>query len=55
MRFEWDEFKNQKNIRERNLDFADAMEMFDHPMLIELSSANIYSEDRYTGFAFIQK
>jgi uncharacterized DUF497 family protein len=55
MRFEWDELKNQANIRKRNLDFADATEMFDHPMLIELDRRTAYPEARSIGFGFIQK
>ena len=29
MRFEWDEQKRQRSIRERNLDFLDARRLFD--------------------------
>ena len=34
MRFEWDDAKNQVNIRKHGLDFADAWEIFNMPMLI---------------------
>jgi len=33
--FEWDEDKNQENIRKHGLDFADAWEIFEAPMLTE--------------------
>ncbi|QKL01232.1 hypothetical protein GEV39_07285 [Pseudomonas sp. NY5710] len=33
MFFEWDEAKNQINIRKHGIDFADVPEMFNHPML----------------------
>jgi uncharacterized DUF497 family protein len=35
MRFEWDERKNRINIRKHGLDFADAEEMFMHPLLVQ--------------------
>ena len=33
MRFEWDEQKNLLNIRKHGVDFQDAVEIFEHPML----------------------
>ncbi|PXX42579.1 ribonuclease toxin BrnT of type II toxin-antitoxin system [Undibacterium pigrum] len=33
MRFEWDENKNQINIRKHGIDFSDAADIFKHPML----------------------
>lgn len=33
MRFEWDEAKNEENIRKRGIDFADVVDIFNHPML----------------------
>ena len=32
MNFEWDEDKNQENIRKHGLDFADAWEIFEAPV-----------------------
>jgi len=46
MRFEWDEKKNKANIKKHGLDFADAPEMFDHPMLVSLDTRYDYDEDR---------
>ena len=34
MKFEWDENKNELNIEKHGLDFEDAAEIFDSPMLI---------------------
>ncbi|EMR45199.1 hypothetical protein C206_21884 [Pseudomonas putida TRO1] len=31
MFFEWDEGKNQSNIRKHGIDFADVPDMFNHP------------------------
>ena len=54
MKFEWDEGKNQTNIRKRGLDFTDAPEMFDGPMLIGVDNRQDYGEDRYIGFGLVQ-
>jgi uncharacterized protein len=54
MKFEWDEGKNQTNIRKRGLDFADAPEMFDGPMLISVDDREDYGEERYIGFGLVQ-
>lgn len=54
MKFEWDEAKNEANIRERRLDFADAVEMFDGPMLTKPDTRKDYSEIRQIGFGYVQ-
>ena len=54
MDFEWDERKNNRNIKERGVDFADAGEMFDGPMLIEPDDRRDYEEIRYIGLGYIR-
>lgn len=49
VRFEWDERKNEENIRKHGWDFADAPEIFDTPMLVRLDNRVDYGEDRWTG------
>jgi uncharacterized protein len=49
MNFEWDEQKNKENIRRRSLDFVDASEIFNHPMLVQLDTRYDYGEDRWIG------
>ncbi len=49
MRFEWDEWKNEQNIRKHGLDFADAPEIFNAPMLVRLDDRMDYGEDRWLG------
>ncbi len=53
MNFEWNEQKNKKNIRRRGLDFADASEVFKHPMLVQLDIRYDYGEDRWVGIGVI--
>jgi hypothetical protein len=52
MKFDWDEAKNEKNIRERGLDFTDACEMFDAPMLVLPDTRKDYGEIRHIGFGY---
>jgi uncharacterized protein len=33
MKFEWDEVKNRLNIQKHGIDFKDAADIFNHPML----------------------
>ena len=49
MRFEWDEKKNNENIRKHGLDFADAWQVFENPLLSKLNDRGNYGEDRWIG------
>jgi uncharacterized protein len=51
--FEWDEEKNQENIRKHSLDFADAWEIFEAPMLAALDTKTDYGEHRWTAIGFL--
>lgn len=53
MRFEWNEKKNRTNIRERNLDFADARKVFQRPVLRRLDTREEYGEDRWIGIGLL--
>ena len=54
MKFEWDEEKNKENILKHELDFADAWEIFDAPMLTNLDTREDYGEDRWIGISFLK-
>jgi uncharacterized DUF497 family protein len=45
--FEWDEDKNQENIRKHGFDFNDAWKIFEGPLLLDLDSRTDYGEDRW--------
>lgn len=49
VKFEWDENKNRINIKKHGVDFADVVEIFDHPMLTALDERADYGEDRWIG------
>ena len=53
MRFEWDEDKNAENIRKHGLDFADAWQVFQNPMLVKLDDREDYSEDRWIAIGIM--
>ncbi|HSK70340.1 MAG TPA: BrnT family toxin [Pyrinomonadaceae bacterium] len=54
MEFEWDEDKNRENIRKHDLDFADAWQIFDAPMLIEIDNREDYGEERFIGIGLLK-
>ncbi len=44
--FEWDEVKNQVNIRKHGIDFRDAVRLFDRPTLDRADNRRDYGEVR---------
>lgn len=55
MQFEWDEQKNQVNLRKHGLSFADAQEIFESPMITKLDPRADYQEDRYIGIGILRQ
>ena len=53
MIFEWDEAKNQANIRKHRIDFADVPDVFNGPMYVAFDSRKEYGEDRWVGIGFM--
>jgi uncharacterized DUF497 family protein len=54
MYFEWNEKKNEENIRKHGLDFADAWEVFAGPSLTKLDTREAYGEDRWIGIGYLR-
>jgi len=54
MNVEWDEQKNQANLRKHGLSFADAWQIFEAPMLIDVDDRFDYGEDRWIGIGRLQ-
>nr|WKF57650.1 hypothetical protein HUO10_002143 [Paraburkholderia busanensis] len=52
--FEWDEAKNQINIRKHGIDFADAIDVFNHPVLTALDEREDYGEERWVALGWIE-
>ncbi|MEA2060809.1 MAG: BrnT family toxin [Thermodesulfobacteriota bacterium] len=53
MIFEWDENKNNANIRNHGIDFNDVIEIFSGPMIVNLDDRFDYGEDRLFGIGFM--
>jgi uncharacterized DUF497 family protein len=49
MEFEWDEKKNTENIHKHGLDFTEAVNIFQNPLLMKLDTRHDYTEERYIG------
>ncbi|MBJ7443780.1 MAG: BrnT family toxin [Sphingobium sp.] len=53
MDFEWDEGKNAANIAKHGLDFADAVLIFDGPVVSHVDSRRDYGETRVISYGQI--
>ncbi|KAF1033715.1 MAG: hypothetical protein GAK37_00069 [Pseudomonas sp.] len=54
MRFEWDEAKNQINIRKHGIDFNDVSDIFQHPILSLRDNRASYDEERWMSIGWIK-
>ena len=54
MNFEWDEEKNALNIQKYDLDYFDAWEVFESPILEEPDDRFDYGEVRYTAYGLLR-
>ncbi len=54
MNFAWDDNKNQDNIGKHELDFADAWQIFEAPMLVDFDNRRDYGEKRFVGLGFLK-
>jgi len=52
--FEWDENKRAENIGKHDLDFVDAWQIFDAPMLVDVDDREDYRETRCFGIGFLK-
>lgn len=54
MNYTWDQQKNKQNIKKHGIDFTDAIEMFQFPMLIGIDNREDYGEERWVGIGFLK-
>ena len=54
MKFEWNEKKNEVNIRRHGIDFNDVSEIFNGPMIVKIDDRIDYGEDRFIGIGFLR-
>lgn len=55
MKFEWDENKHQNNLRKHGIDFQEAYEIFNNPILRRIDSRFDYGEARWTALGMTHK
>ena len=55
MQFEWDDNKNIANIRKHGINFADVVDMFNHPMLNLVDNSQYYEEERWIAIGLIKR
>ena len=53
MTFDWDKAKNQANIRNHRIDFADVPPLFDGPMVVKLDTRRDYGEERFISVGLL--
>ncbi len=53
MQFDWDEAKNETNIRQHGIDFADAPVLFNGPMLTDVDDRIEYGEERWISIGML--
>lgn len=53
MLFDWDEHKNAENIRKHGLNFEDAYNVFQLPILKILDTREDYGEERWIGIGML--
>jgi uncharacterized DUF497 family protein len=54
VKVQWDERKNQANIRKHGLDFSDAWGIFELPMVTDIDSSEVF-EQRLAGIGFLRQ
>jgi len=54
MKFEWDSVKNIANIRKHNIDFNDAIEIFQHSVVSSIDTKERYGEERWISIGQMQ-
>ena len=54
IQYTWNKKKNLSNIKIHGIDFTDAVEMFDLPMLTLIDIRHDYKEERWIGIGFLK-
>lgn len=53
MKYEWDEQKNEINLKQHNIDFKDAHRIFLTPVFTTLDDRFDYGEERWVGLGLL--
>lgn len=55
MLFEWDEAKRRANLEEHGVDFRDAAQIFENPVLEARDLRDAYGEDRFRALGHVDE
>jgi len=55
MRFEWNKAKNAANVQKHGIDFKDAVDVFNHPMLTAIDTRFSYEEERWVAIGLVRQ
>lgn len=55
MRFEWDKAKNAANVQKHGIDFKDAVDVFNHPMLTAIDTRFSCEEERWVAIGLVRQ
>ena len=55
MRFEWDEAKNEANIAKHGISFAQAVRIFEGPVVSRTDSRRDYGEERTISYGVLDR
>ena len=53
MNFEWDEEKRWVNLKKHGIDFVDAAQIFDRPVVVSQDTRKDYGENRFIGYGYL--
>lgn len=54
MDYKWDNIKNKTNIKKHGIDFSDAVQMFDSPLISRIDKRINYDEERWVGIGILK-
>lgn len=54
MDFKWDNIKNETNIKKHGIDFSDAVQIFDSPLISRIDKRINYKEERWIGIGILK-
>lgn len=54
VQFEWDDAKNRVNVLKHGIDFVDAIDVFNHPVLTALDGREDYGEERWIALGWMK-
>ncbi len=55
MKSEWDEIKNQANLKKHDIDFNDSLNIFNKPLLVRLDDRKDYKQVRLIGIGSLEE